>query len=68
MRKEPYTHVTRIINRVMDVFVWLSISCIETSVCNLNSTGTLGTTIGCENDYKHVMVVDDCVLVQRQPV
>lgn len=54
VRKKPYNHVTRIINRVLDAFVMLIISCIKTSICNFNSTGTLSTMIGYENVYKHI--------------
>lgn len=51
MKKKPYNHVTRIINHVMDVFVWLVILCIKSSICNFNSTGTLSTMVGYKNDY-----------------
>lgn len=39
---------------IMDVFVWLIISCIKTSVCYSNSSGALSTTIGYESDCKHM--------------
>lgn len=48
-----HNHIITIINHVMDVFVWF-VSCLKPSVCNFNSTGTHGTMIGYENNYKHV--------------
>lgn len=32
--KKLYNHVTRIINHVMDVFVWLIVSCMKSEVFN----------------------------------